>query len=96
MASESVAGGVQVPDSPLDRPEIRRRVRELPPSATFVALVLDAEAPLTTDALSDRSLLSVRTVRYALDRLDDAGLIDASRSHDDGRTQVYRLADGPE
>lgn len=33
-------------DTPLADPEVRQRLRDLPPSATLVAQILAAEAPL--------------------------------------------------
>lgn len=95
MSQTYAVAGIHAAESPLTEPEIRQRVRDLPPSATFVAIILEANGPLSTDSLSNRSLLSVRTVRYALDRLDDEGLIETRTRDTDGRTRVYRLVDEP-
>lgn len=76
-----------------DDEAFRERLRELPPSAKLVAKVLEIEAPLSQGQLADESLLPDRTVRYALNRLDDAGLVDSRYSFRDARKQVYFLAD---
>ncbi|MFB6094032.1 MAG: winged helix-turn-helix domain-containing protein [Halanaeroarchaeum sp.] len=71
--------------------EFRERLRELPPSAKLVAKVLESEDPLSQGQLAEESLLPDRTVRYALNRLTDAGLVDSRYSFRDARKQVYFL-----
>ena len=78
---------------PEDADEFRERLRELPPSAKLVAKVLEIDAPLSQGQLADESLLPDRTVRYALNRLDDEDLVDSRYSFQDARKQVYSLAD---
>jgi len=75
----------------LSNPDVRERLRELPPSAKLVAKVLEESDPLSQGQLAEESLLPDRTVRYALNRLEDAGLIDARYSFRDARKQVYSL-----
>jgi len=77
--------------SPLEAEEFRERLRELPPSAKLVAKVLETDAPLSQGGLVEASLLPDRTVRYALNRLEDAGLVDSRHSFRDARKQVYFL-----
>lgn len=79
-------------ESPMADPEYRDELRELPPSAKLVATVLDDRAPLSQGNLAEASLLPERTVRYALNRLEEAELIDSRYSFDDARKQVYFLA----
>ncbi|MFD1511869.1 MarR family transcriptional regulator [Halomarina rubra] len=92
--AEDVAAEEQVAedDSPLADPEFREQLRELPPSAKLVAKVLEGEAPLSQGELAEESLLPDRTVRYALNRLADADLVDSRYSFHDARKQVYFLA----
>ena len=71
--------------------EFRERLRELPPSAKLVAKVLETEEPLSQGQLADSSLLPDRTVRYALNRLNEADLVDSRYSFQDARKQVYYL-----
>ena len=61
----------------LSETEYRDRLRELPPSAKLVAKVLEGDAPLSQGGLAEESLLPDRTVRYALNRLEEAGLVDS-------------------
>ena len=71
--------------------DFRERLRELPPSAKLVAKVLETEAPLSQGQLAEESLLPDRTVRYALNRLEDEDLVDSRYSFQDARKQVYFL-----
>ena len=75
----------------LSETEYRDRLRELPPSAKLVAKVLEGDAPLSQGGLAEESLLPDRTVRYALNRLEEAGLVDSRYSFTDARKQVYYL-----
>ena len=75
----------------LGEAEFRDRLRELPPSAKLVAKVLETNAPLSQGQLAEESLLPDRTVRYALNRLEDAELIGSRYSFHDARRQVYFL-----
>jgi len=71
--------------------DFRDRLRELPPSAKLVAKVLKTDAPLSQGQLAEESLLPDRTVRYALNRLEDEDLVDSRYSFQDARKQVYFL-----
>jgi DNA-binding MarR family transcriptional regulator len=71
--------------------DFRKRLRELPPSAKLVAKVLEDSAPLSQAQLAEHSLLPDRTVRYALTRLEDSGLVESRYSFADARKQVYSL-----
>ena len=75
----------------LTEAEYRERLRELPPSAKLVAKVLEGDAPLSQGGLAEESLLPDRTVRYALNRLEDEELVDSRYSFKDARKQVYFL-----
>jgi DNA-binding GntR family transcriptional regulator len=75
----------------LSEAEFRDRLRELPPSAKLVAKVLESDAPLSQGQLAEESLLPDRTVRYALNRLEDSELVGSRYSFKDARKQVYYL-----
>lgn len=77
----------------LTNPDFRDRLRDLPPSAKLVAKVLDDESPLSQGQLAQESLLPDRTVRYALNRLEEADLVSSRYSFHDARKQVYFLID---
>jgi len=79
--------------SPYRNETFRERLKELPPSAKLVAKVLETDAPLSQGELVDESLLPDRTVRYALNRLDEEGLVDCQYSLADARKQVYYLVE---
>ena len=75
----------------LSESEYRDRLRELPPSAKLVAKVLESDSPLSQGGLAEESLLPDRTVRYALNRLEESELVDSRYSFTDARKQVYFL-----
>lgn len=66
-------------------------VRELPPSAKLVAKVLEYNDTMTQQEIADETLLPARTVRYALNRLDDENVIDSRFSFSDARKRLYSL-----
>lgn len=75
----------------LSEQEYRERLRELPPSAKLVAKILETDAPLSQGRLAEESLLPDRTVRYALNRLEETGIVESRYSIHDARKQVYKL-----
>ncbi|MEF8815040.1 MAG: helix-turn-helix domain-containing protein [Halovenus sp.] len=75
----------------LTETEYHERLRELPPSAKLVAKILETDAPLSQGGLAEESLLPDRTVRYALNRLEDEDLVESRYSIKDARKQVYLL-----
>ena len=83
--------GATLNDDLLGETEYRDRLRELPPSAKLVAKVLEGTDALTHAQLAEESLLPDRTVRYALDRLESAELVDSRMSFRDARKRVYFL-----
>lgn len=78
-------------DDVLSDSEYRDRLRELPPSAKLVSKVLEGDSPLSQGQLAEESLLPDRTVRYALNRLEDEDLVNSRYSFQDARKQVYFL-----
>jgi DNA-binding MarR family transcriptional regulator len=83
----------QAVETALTNPDVRDRLRDLPPSAKLVAKVLDDESPLSQGQLAKESLLPDRTVRYALNRLEEEDLVSSRYSFHDARKQVYFLID---
>lgn len=67
-------------------------VRELPPSAKLVAKALEYNEQLTQQQLADETLLPPRTVRYALNRLEEVEVVDSRFSFTDARKRIYTLA----
>ncbi|TYL40447.1 ArsR family transcriptional regulator [Natronococcus pandeyae] len=66
-------------------------VRDLPPSAKLVAKVLEYNDTMTQQQIADETLLPARTVRYALNRLDEENVIDSRFSFSDARKRLYSL-----
>ncbi|SEQ47500.1 MarR family transcriptional regulator [Natrinema salaciae] len=66
-------------------------VRDLPPSAKLVAKVLEYNDTMTQQQIADETLLPSRTVRYALNRLDEENVIDSRFSFSDARKRLYSL-----
>jgi DNA-binding MarR family transcriptional regulator len=67
-------------------------VRELPPSAKLVAKVLEYNETLTQSQLAEETLLPPRTVRYALNRLEEVGVVESRFSFSDARKRLYTLS----
>ena len=76
---------------PFAEQEFRETLRDLPPSAKLVAKVLQTTEPMSQGQLVDESLLPDRTVRYALNRLQECDLVESRYSFSDARKQVYFL-----
>lgn len=69
----------------------RTTLHELPPSAKLVYKVLEYDGPLTQKQLVDETMLAPRTVRYALERLDEADTISETIYIEDARQTLYKL-----
>lgn len=91
MSTTDVEERTKPGEKPTQSPQFRENLRELPPSAKLVAKVLETESPLSQGQLADESLLPDRTVRYALNRLEEVGLVQSRYSFKDARKQVYFL-----
>lgn len=76
--------------SSLENPH-RGRLESLPPSAKLVFLMLAYEGALTQGDLAAETMLSPRTVRYALTQLEEEGLIRSDIYIPDARKNVYRV-----
>ncbi len=66
-------------------------VRELPPSAKLVAKVLEYNDTMTQQQIAEETLLPSRTVRYALNRLDEENVVESRFSFSDARKRLYTL-----
>ncbi|MFC6953634.1 helix-turn-helix domain-containing protein [Halorubellus litoreus] len=71
-------------------------LEELPPSAKLVAKTLEYEGEDTQAGLADSTFLSPRTVRYALKRLEENGLVTSRISFVDARQRIYSVDDAGE
>jgi len=75
--------------------EVEEMIDELPPSAKLVFKVLEYNRQMTQKEIADETRLSVRTVRYALNRLTEKGLVEQVPCLTDGRQTLYDLNDEP-
>jgi DNA-binding MarR family transcriptional regulator len=73
-------------------------ISDLPPSAKLVYKVLEYNGPLTQKGIVEESMLSARTVRYALERLEEAEVVEEDVYFADARQNIYELTtdDNPE
>lgn len=62
---------------------------DLPPSSKLVYLVLRYNGPMTQRALADESLLSPRTVRYGINRLQELDILTERIHLKDARQTIY-------
>ena len=68
-------------------------IADLPPSAKLVYKVLEYNGPLTQKGIVEESMLSARTVRYALERLDEIGVIEEDVYFADARQNLYEISE---
>ncbi len=68
-------------------------VSDLAPSAKLVYKVLEYNGELTQKQIAEKSLLSPRTVRYALNELESAGVVEDDIYFADARQRLYRLTE---
>jgi len=68
-------------------------IGDLPPSAKLVYKVLEYNGPLTQKGIVEESMLSARTVRYALERLEEVGVVDEDVYFADARQNLYEITE---
>jgi transcriptional regulator, ArsR family len=66
-------------------------IEDLPPSAKLVFKVLEYDGPLTQKQIVRESMLSARTVRYALERLENVDAVDEDVYFADARQSLYEV-----
>ncbi|MFB6087232.1 MAG: winged helix-turn-helix transcriptional regulator [Haloarculaceae archaeon] len=64
---------------------------DLPPSAKLVYKVLEYNGGLTQKEIVEESMLSARTVRYALERLEEIDTVSEDVYFADARQSIYEL-----
>jgi len=69
---------------------------DLPPSAKLVYKVLEYHGAMTQKSIVEESMLSARTVRYALERLEDIEIVSEDVYFADARQNLYELTDTEE
>ena len=66
---------------------------DLPPSAKLVFKILEYNGALTQKGIVQESMLSARTVRYALERLEGIDVVDEDVYFADARQSLYKLTE---
>jgi len=66
---------------------------DLPPSAKLVYKVLEYNGAMTQKSIVEESMLSARTVRYALERLEGIDIVSEDVYFADARQNLYELTD---
>lgn len=66
-------------------------IEDLPPSAKLVFKVLEYNGPMTQKDIVQESMLSARTVRYALERLEDIDIVSEDVYFADARQNLYQI-----
>lgn len=69
----------------------REELDDLPPSAKLVFKVLEYQGSLTQKQIVEESMLSARTVRYALERLEELGVVEEDVYFADARQNLYEI-----
>lgn len=69
----------------------REAIDDLPPSAKLVFKVLEYKGALTQKQIVEESMLSARTVRYALERLEDLDIVVEDVYFADARQNLYEI-----
>ena len=64
---------------------------DLPPSAKLVYKVLEYNGPMTQKDIVEESMLSARTVRYALERLEEIDIVTEDVYFADARQNLYEI-----
>lgn len=72
--------------------QTKTEVRDLPPSAKLILKVLEYNSGLTQKELVKKSRLSQRTVRDALNRLEEQGVVEKQLYLPDARQNLYEIS----
>lgn len=72
---------------------IREEISDLPPSAKLVFKVLEYNGAMTQKDIVQESMLSARTVRYALERLENIDVVKEDVYFADARQNLYEIVD---
>lgn len=71
--------------------EHREKLREMPPSRVLTYKTLEWEGGLTQKEIVEESMMSQRTVRQALNRLQEEGLVSEKVYIPDARQRLYEI-----
>jgi len=93
MSPNSVAAQIVVRDEQAKPAHINGKLYEYPPSVKLVFKTLEGKETMTLRDIEKETYLPYRTVRYAVKRLKEAGLVTRIFYVKDARRALYRLAE---
>ena len=93
MSLNSVAAQIVVSDEQVKPEHINGKLYEYPPSVKLVFKTLEGKETMTLRDIEKETYLPYRTVRYAVKRLKEAGLVTRIFYVKDARRALYRLAE---
>jgi predicted transcriptional regulator len=92
MSSNSVTSQITVNDQEANPGHINGKLYEYPPSVKLVFKTLEGKEMMTLRDIEKETYLPYRTVRYAVKRLKEGGLVTRILYVKDARQGLYRLA----
>jgi DNA-binding MarR family transcriptional regulator len=92
MNSKSIATSTVANYRPVKLANVNGKLLGYPPSAKLVFKALEQAGAMTLKDIENETYLPYRTVRYAVKRLKDGGLVTRIFHVQDARQSVYRLA----
>jgi DNA-binding MarR family transcriptional regulator len=92
MSSNGVATQIVVSDERARPEHINGKLYKYPPSVKLVFKTLEGKETMTLRDIEKETYLPYRTVRYAVKRLKEAGLVTRIFYVKDARRALYRLA----
>ena len=93
MNAPGVAAAITVNDRPNNLEEVAKKLRVYPPSVKLVFKALEQHGTMTLTDIKQETYLPYRTVRYAIKRLKEGGLVTRIFYIQDARQSLYRLAE---
>ena len=92
MSSTSVASQIVASDQQAKPEHVNGKLYEYPPSVKLVFKTLEGKEMMTLRDIEKETYLPYRTVRYAIKRLKEGGLVTRIFYVKDARRGLYRLA----
>jgi thiosulfate/3-mercaptopyruvate sulfurtransferase len=74
--------------------DVREKLEDLPPSSKFIFKTLERHGRATQKTLIEETMLSARTTRYGIEKLEEAGLVESMPALHDARQTCYELTGG--
>lgn len=75
---------------------VREELADLPPSSKLIFKTLESHGRATQKTLIEETMLSARTTRYGIEKLEEVGLVESMPALHDARQTCYELTAGDE